>query len=79
MPPPVPFKISILIKPIEFKYPLFDCFRNMDGNKKITANPIANVPIVKYIFTFFSIELVNDRIRNIPSTKARYEPLERVK
>ena len=54
----MPFKISILINPIEFKYPLFDCLRNMDGNKKITANPIPNVPIVKYNLTFFSIELV---------------------
>ena len=75
----MPFKISILINPIEFKYPLFDCLRNMDGNKKITANPIPNVPIVKYNFTFFSIELVNARTTNIPTTKAKYEPLENVK
>ena len=51
----------------------------MDGNKKITANPIPNVPIVKYNFTFFSIELVNARTTNIPTTKAKYEPLENVK
>ena len=65
----MPFKISILINPIEFKYPLFDCLRNMDGNKKITvstsgiANKIQEAAEEIGTYLALSLHAPNDELR----------------
>ena len=70
---------SAFCNPKLFKKLRFDSFRNMDGNIYIamTPNKVAIITILYLkLLLYFSVNINKE---NIPTTKARKDPLEKVK